>query len=138
MSDKKFSELCEYLNERNPGCFHYVIAVREDLDEAFLDVINRVYESPEKAREEAKEVLLKIVVRMIEDEKENPVEYLMNIISRLTDKDQSCVCTEEGCTCKTKLICEEHPKYQAMRKPRSGCEKCWEIYKEKHPDATTD
>ena len=27
-----------------------------------------------------------------------------------------------------KLTCEEHPKYKAMRTPRSGCEKCWTMY----------
>ena len=26
------------------------------------------------------------------------------------------------------LICEIHKKYKGKRKPRSGCEKCWDIY----------
>lgn len=27
-----------------------------------------------------------------------------------------------------KLICGEHPKYKAMRTPRSNCKRCWDIY----------
>lgn len=27
-----------------------------------------------------------------------------------------------------KMTCKVHPKYKAMRTPRSGCERCWDIY----------
>jgi hypothetical protein len=26
------------------------------------------------------------------------------------------------------LKCEDHPKYEALRKPRKNCEACWAIY----------
>lgn len=26
------------------------------------------------------------------------------------------------------LKCPDHPRYKALRKPRCGCVRCWEIY----------
>lgn len=30
-----------------------------------------------------------------------------------------------------KLVCEKHPKYGAIRKPRLQCQTCWDMYNEK-------
>jgi hypothetical protein len=137
MASNKYLEFCDYLTERNPECFHYIIAVTTNLDEAYLDVVNRVYESPEKARCEAKEILLKIVIKMLEDDGVDALEYLMSKVSKQVDSDKTCVCNDESCICDSKkLTCKEHPKYKGIRKPRSGCDVCWKIYKENHPDDT--
>jgi hypothetical protein len=119
MSSGKYAELCNYLSEKNPDCFHYIIAVKKDLSEARLDVINRVYEKHGDDRSEAREVLLKIIIKMLEDEEEDIMDYFSKQVKELTRP-------------KVELTCKEHPKYQAIRKPRSGCETCWEMYRSKH------
>lgn len=34
----------------------------------------------------------------------------------------------------TPTMCEEHPKYRALRKPRTGCDGCWEAYAQAWPE----
>ena len=31
-------------------------------------------------------------------------------------------------------MCEKHKKYKALRTPRTGCETCWQVYREAHPE----
>lgn len=31
------------------------------------------------------------------------------------------------------LICNDHPKYQGVRRPQSDCDGCWSVYKALHP-----
>lgn len=36
------------------------------------------------------------------------------------------------------MSCSKHPKYQAIRKPRCECYKCWKMYLLKNPEETVD
>lgn len=35
---------------------------------------------------------------------------------------------------KEQIMCDKHPRYKAINKPRSKCITCWKEYAQKHPD----
>jgi hypothetical protein len=35
---------------------------------------------------------------------------------------------------KMKHGCEDHPTYKAARRPRTGCESCWQAFRSYHPE----
>ena len=36
------------------------------------------------------------------------------------------------------VTCHNHPRYKGLRKPRTDCPNCWQIYKERKNSGTTE
>ena len=63
---------------------------------------------------------------------ESIVELLQDAVLPLAKEEVKALVENPPTIEKQLVMCTEHPKYQGLRKPRSECPSCWELYEEKH------
>lgn len=85
----KYEKIVEYLKENDPDCFFFIISIKNDMSEAFIDVVNTEYEDFESAKKETIDVLTKLLITMLKEEGRDTFEYFSSVASCFVDNKKS-------------------------------------------------